>query len=88
VGTVRDAVTKAPVEGANLRLIQFAARGNRTETTTSSASGKYMFLNSEMRTGEARLEVMASGFEPLVRTIRIVEDIENTVDIELTPTTP
>jgi hypothetical protein len=88
VGTVRNAVTNAPIEGATITLTKFHRLGILTRTTTSSASGAYVFTQSDMRTGEARLEVTASGFEPLVRTIQIIEDIENTVDIELTPTTP
>src|SRR5687768_8881291 len=81
VGIVKNAATGAPVAGAQLVFTQ----GSRRDTATSFNDGRYLILNSDFREGDLRVEVSAPGFNPFTATFRVVEDTENTFNIELTP---
>ena len=80
VGTVRNAATADPLSGAQLAVTQ----NSTVENTTSFNDGRYLILSSDLREGDVRIEVRATGFHPFTATLRVVEGRENTYNVGLT----
>ncbi len=77
-GTVRDAVTKAPIAGAQIVV----AQGNGTFRHAASSSGTYAVAG--LVQGVVRLTVSAPGYRTAAQTLPVAKG-KNRFDVDLTP---
>lgn len=77
-GTVSDAVTKAPIAGAQIVVLQ----GQGTFRHAASSSGTYAVAG--LMQGVVRLTVSAPGYRTATETFRVAKG-RNRFDVALTP---